>query len=197
MLVQHPPQLTQEQWEQSLTTEEKRAFEHWSGLGFRPIRQFQRTGKGSPFIGEVSNTVERAIVRAPGFGGTVYRGMRDLPEDLVASMKKGKAVRLDAMSSSSKQRDIAAIFVGNNAARNVMLELRTKSGADLVNVDIRFENFVKEQEVLLPKGSSYRVVGRSARTVVDRDGAKSRVTFLTLDEIPIGEVVSPIGLSLQ
>lgn len=148
-------------WVKSLTEPERYALRLWgeSGFGIRKLqtgetervtaRDLQRSQYALPHW-------ESALARGVEYEGTVYRGLSDVPEDVVNGWIRDGGIEFNCDQSSSKDESTASSFVGN-----VMLIVNQRSGIDLcgeTNVTSGGAgHYISEQEVILRKGARYAV----------------------------------------
>lgn len=154
-----PKELTQRQWEASLTDDEVHALTIWSESmeGTEMLKDYQIGRKVSAYMKKVGQTFDDALKRAPNFEGIVYRG-HGLPYDKgIDIYKKGSTIRFDTVASASRKKSVAKEFRGfANEGDRVPIEMviRTKTGVRIHNI----ADQAQEAEVLLRKGSKFKVV---------------------------------------
>ena len=102
------------------------------------------------------DSINRYVKKMPAFDGMIHRGMFFKSEDERTSFlsKISKGYSLEAMSSFSSSRTIAEEFAGTSD-RSVIFTVKNKSGASIQQLS----KIKKEEEVLVPKGVKYRIVG--------------------------------------
>ena len=173
------PGLAPDAWAKSLDSTENRIIDWWGGVGHEPIRAFQ-AGKKIPgaaskkeVMGRVK-TLEKALDRAAGYDGTVYRGLHGLNEAAYNAIKGAKTLKMDALTSASKSRKLASTFTRKEDPRAVLFEIKNRTGVDLDPI----LSHLKEQEVVLRKGSNYAVQSTGMATVEGR-----KVLRVVLEEI--------------
>lgn len=111
-------------------------------------------------IAEVQSSIEsidQYVKKMPAFEGVIHRGMffdsDNGRTDFLSKISQGYS--LEAMSSFSSSRTIAEEFAGSSSSRSVIFTVKNKSGASIQQLS----GVKKEEEVLVPKGTKYKIVG--------------------------------------
>lgn len=182
---------TPEQWAGELTYDQEVAINMWEEdvTLVSDVRRMQ-AGKAVEYSSEIEvrailGDLESAMAKAPKYEGKVYRGIR---ADL--KYKRGDEFVMDAMSSSTKRQDTAASYVTRrlDLEKNVLLdykgprtilEIQSKTGVDIGPAAA----IPKQAEVLLRKGSKYRVKSSSVETFTDMHGKPFKATRIVVGEI--------------
>jgi hypothetical protein len=144
------------------------------------IREFERTGKEQNGTEKkYAAAINSYIAQAPKFKGQVHRGLTfDKPEAVSGFLKQltqDGGLELDAMSSFSSDRNIAKSFDGGNYG--VLIKVKAnQSGTSIKNGSSNSG----ENEVLIPKGTKYRISGKPTLIV---NGAGRTTIELELEEI--------------
>jgi len=173
-----------QKWAAGLSSSEKSALRAWQGDWYEDIRDFDRLGdaaKVAKGAQEKHKALVAAMKRAPKFEGEVWRGFSQLDIEFVEKlMQRGYIFEQDALASWSQSKRVARGFAGGLAkpkTMNVVMRVKTKKGVDIANVVEDSAGFAQaEQEVILAKGSKFRVVG------VTKELDKNRV-WLDMEEI--------------
>jgi len=104
-------------------------------------------------------SIDRYVKKMPAYEGVIHRGMSfnsdDARTDFLSKISKGYS--LEAMSSFSSSRIAAEEFAAarTSSSRGVIFTVKNKSGASVAALS----RMKKEEEVLVPKGTKYRIVG--------------------------------------
>lgn len=166
------------EWEESLTEEEEHAIFEWVHDGSDGIRDLQM-GKGLNSsmnweqLAELSDTMEGAFDRGPKFRGTAYRGLSNLEPKVAAKIAiRGNVIAMDASTSATVDRSVAQAFGSDIKQKEettwIEYKIRTRSSFKLSDMFNRApgdeEGGLGEQEVVLPRGSRYRIIRVSERT---------------------------------
>lgn len=110
--------------------------------------------------------IYKYIQKAPKFQGEIYRGLNFSSQENLASflsfVGNNKGIRLDAMSSFSSSQRTAENFASgqtgtSNNPGNYGVVLHVKANKSGVSIK-KFSGLPAENEVLAPKGASYRAV---------------------------------------
>eukprot|EP00756_Hemistasia_phaeocysticola_P053985 Hpha_TRINITY_DN29933_c0_g1::TRINITY_DN29933_c0_g1_i1::g.131878::m.131878 len=125
--------------------------------------------------------LHRALLSLPPFAGTVYRGMGFKVSE--ALYCPGAVITMPHPTSTSESPDSARVFLGE-AGSGTLLVMRVKTGRRIRE----FSRFPKEEEVVMPANTQFRVVGRPGpgvvvllETVLDLD--LSNVVVVEMEEI--------------
>ncbi|MBI4739000.1 hypothetical protein HY772_05580 [Candidatus Woesearchaeota archaeon] len=172
-----------------ITTDQAQAAKdsiiEFTGTSYKEIRSVQR-GLATDLDQDSINTfndhienINRYIENAPPFSGEVYRGMNfSSTQDRNAFLKSiDDGFSLEAISSSSSDREIARLFATGEGAlkdnppkgHGVLFKIKNKSGVSIQNIS----DYPQEAEVLIPKGAKY-----SVRSV----NRKGKIIEVELDE---------------
>jgi hypothetical protein len=112
-------------------------------------------------VGNKVNFVEELISRSPRYKGSVYRGMNFKSEEDVRSFLGGlRGNTVPTLESWTRKLDIAENFSSGSTRREagpyrVIVEAQNKHGVSIQD----FSTKKGEQEVLMPSGVRYEVVG--------------------------------------
>ena len=146
-----------------------------AGIGFDAIRAADAGRSTDATAVSRAAAINRAIAVAPKHEQTVYRGIA-VDRATLQSIMKQRELRLDSMSSASRAPWFARKFVSDNIERTgpserrkpygVVFKIRQRSGAP---IEAGSHNS-SEQEVLLPKGTRYRIVGMTRTSIVAWQG---------------------------
>lgn len=110
--------------------------------------------------------VYKYIQKAPKFQGEIYRGLNFSSQENLESflnfVGNNKGIKLDAMSSFSSSKNTAQNFASgqtgtSNNPGNYGVVLHVKANKSGVSIK-KFSSLPEENEVLAPKGASYRAV---------------------------------------
>ncbi|HEY5126777.1 MAG TPA: NUDIX domain-containing protein [Bradyrhizobium sp.] len=139
-----------------LDDDEQNTMWAWqSGAGYGPD-SYDRLRRDSSF----ANTLRKFTV----YKGTVYRGL-DLSHKKLAELKVGSVYRMDKHSAASTSASTAENFSGAGGAgawRNaVVLRIEQASGRRIP----RIYNQLQEREIVLLKGSHYRITEVKDRVI--------------------------------
>lgn len=168
---------TGKEWKETLTQTEQEAMRGWGSSGYIDIREFQRTGMGLPRIKKYTKALESAMQKDGAYNGTTYRGLAHLDPKAMNAVRNSKVITLDATTSATKDFKIAADFArGSGKGNSIIFDIKTKTGVDYGTFS------VKESEVLLHKGASYRVVGQEEGVFIGRGGQKVKAVKMYLEE---------------
>jgi len=101
-------------------------------------------------------SIDQYVKKMPAYEGVIHRGMTFKSEDERKAFlsKISKGYSLEAMSSFSSSRDAAGEFAGASS-NGVIFTVKNKSGASVAALS----RIKKEEEVLVPKGTKYRIIG--------------------------------------
>jgi hypothetical protein len=156
------------------------AVRRFSGSYSGNIRTFERTGEQSTGIEKkAAAAINSYIAAAPKYKGQVHRGLSFTDPDKVAKFLKDLTAdggfKLNAMSSFSSKPSVAKGFDGGKYG--VMLKVKgNQSGTSIKNGSSHLD----ENEVLVPKGTKYRISGPPKFT---RDSIGRVLMEFELDEI--------------
>ena len=188
---------TQKEWIESLSASEKKALKIWGSDMPWDIRASSAGERVSKKIKQIADTFLSALRRAPRKSGPVFRGLRDLSSADFKKISTSKEITLRAIASSSQSRDVAEGFIRgtlkvNQAAStddNVLLRIiKQRHG---VAFPEEFATFKGLQEILLKKGTRFRVVSRKWKDgrerfilpITSRVPRKIRFLEITVEEI--------------
>ena len=149
--------LTGREWANSLNESQKGAISSWEkGFNVDSVRQAQRKGGNT----EEGKALESALDADGKYEGTTYRGIGGLDEKSYTKLSNADTITMDAISSSSKDMEVAKGFMArHNPTNGVIFEVQGKSGVDLAPVLPKSRR--GEAEVILRKGSKFEVIGKS------------------------------------
>lgn len=172
------PGMSADRWGKSLTSNELRVVDYWQGLGYERIRQAQMSGKLGTLKSPI-NTFEKALDRAQGYKGEVFRGLHDLDARAFAQISKATEFKWNALTSSAKTEKAAARFIRSEekGKQSILFQINNKTGIDLTPAV-----GVEEAEVLLRKGARYTVTSRVEETFTVA-GKKHKALKIILEEI--------------
>lgn len=184
--------LPEDKWIKSLTKEEKEMFEIWQRATYSSIDNLRavHAGKIPEFFDakkvkqykKYLKTLDGALDRAVSYKGNVYRGLHDLDKTTIERILKTKTMEFDALSSGTWKYDVAKGFARNleKDKFSIIFEIKSKTGVKISSI-FPEGKFLEEAEVLLRRGSKYKVIGQemlSAKTF------KSKQTWkIILEEI--------------
>ena len=184
--------LSGEEWVNSLNEEEKSAVDAWQSHHWDEMRQYQIKGTGHEDIKNELMNLNNAMNKDGHFQGEVFRGIDGLSDEDYNKILNSKTVEWNAHCSSSKDSKVALGFAAfSHSGKRVLFHVKTKTGVDitpLANVSPVGAAFSNQQEVILPKGKKYKVVGNKEADFKDFYSPKEKVregkvTVLTLEEI--------------
>lgn len=168
--VKAPKKLSGKKWVKSLEPFEREAVWKWSGSGYSRIRDCQKGPCKDNLVKRVTQELEAALDKAQPYEGEVFRGLHSLNSEAFARLKNARTMEWDALSSSSKELDIAVRFlpegVGEERGHSVIFRIRNKSGVDLTPT---VDGEAVEKEVILRRHAKYTVLDRNMRTYGDRE----------------------------
>ena len=95
-----------------------------------------------------------ALNQIPAFEGTVYRGVDNMPADVLAQYVPGKTITERAFTSTSKKESIAQDFAKDS--KTIMVIRSRDKGHDMANAS----RSGAEAEVLFTPGTRFRVLAR-------------------------------------
>jgi hypothetical protein len=181
-------------WAQSLDDEQHQALHAWEGAGFAEIRGQDADGRyGGPDSEEARRHAAflAAVRRAPLVSGPVYRGFANLNLDAAGMLSQpGAVVELQAVSSFTRDPDVALTFSARHndqPKREFVLweVVQNKTGR---SIDREGSGKRAEQEVIVEKGTQYRVLSRELSRVRVGEGVLrkpywSRGWRVTVEEI--------------
>ncbi len=166
----------QKVWEASLTPQQKQAFHDWSFRWDRKMRAVQRGQSVDQEAKSRVNAIESALVSAPRYRGTVYRGVHDLPLEIFKKLKVGQIIGTSAFTSAARDFDTALGFTGTGWTPGVIFKIQTEDAVSIEKLGV----FTDEKEMLLAKGQKFRVakieeitVGEFHKTVVELEQVKN------------------------
>jgi hypothetical protein len=108
-------------------------------------------------VESTTKSINRYLEKMPSFDGVVHRGMSfDSKEDRDAFVSKiSGGYSLEAMSSFSSSKNTAKEFASQSGS-GVLFTVKNKSGVSIK----RLSEVEEENEVLVPKDTRYRIVGK-------------------------------------
>jgi hypothetical protein len=151
--------------EPSSTPSQKAAFQAFQDAGYAPINGALREGgSAKPSVKAAIKEMDSAFKASGGLGEsvTVYRGMAASHFDSVAV---GAIVKDKGFACTTTDKKIAAQFA--KRANGVSVEIRLPKGAKAMRIGkITGKNMHNENEVLLGRGTKFKVVSKSPKSVV-------------------------------
>lgn len=148
-------------WSTSLTQDERFAIREWGSWGGE-IRKLQRgESVDHPKFQKYREDWESALDKGVQYEGPVYRGLSDVPLSELTSWIKSGGIELKNDQSATKGKDVADTFTGGARGVKAMWFIQQRSGVDLFGTtDVtQGGRSVNEREIILRKGTRYRVVG--------------------------------------
>lgn len=147
--------------------DQEKALSKWTGSGYDAIQAYQQGLYIPPegdmdALNELTTTLKdllKATKTLPQYEGTVWRGlsrMNDVELDKFIKMKVGDVEVLETITSSSIRKRIGKDFGGQ-----VLYEIENAKGAYIG----KLSNSPNEAEVLLNKGSKYRVISKETKNM--------------------------------
>jgi len=172
-------------WQKGLSGEKKEAIETWMmdmGDSVRKIRLID-AGQGAKLslaIRRQAYEFRTAISSAPNWKGRVFRGLSLTDKQLEQLSKVDSLMRVKAASSATPDAKVAHQYMRAHGRRKrVLLDLRTQTGRDVGSV---FPD-QWEKEIVLPKGSKYRIESVIQDFYVTSKGKKVSFTRLVARQI--------------
>ena len=147
---------TIEEWEESLTPAEEKAFETYTGFGYSDIQDcILGLDCSGPLEKQVSDLLG-ALGRAPTFEGVSYRGMklkRGETAKFLANLKKS-GILSKRLLATTQDPKIATRFARQfgKFRESVLLRIEGKSGVSITGISKKPE----ELEVLFAPGSKFK-----------------------------------------
>lgn len=150
-------------WSADLNPDEKQAINSFtkSSKSFRALQigKFTR-GPTSKRIAEAElANMQKALDKSPVWGGTTFRGMRDIEPTTFQKWATGDTWEFDSFASTSTKKRIAEEFAGFGRRNQVLLKIRKGSGTWVQPLSA----FEEEAEVVYERGQKFRVVKRSLK----------------------------------
>jgi len=186
-----PPPKTFPELLDSLPMEQAEALSDWetSSYDIRDYDKLKDPKKVPKGIPETHKHLMAALENTPKYDGESWRGMHSMPPKAMKQFtEKGNVIKMDAMSSWTKTQGVAMEFAQPESGKPGLL-LRVKkpknAGYDLLSA---------EDEVIVPKGRAYRVVGSGKLK------SNPNITFVELEEVgdvPKPKVVEPPKLAAR
>lgn len=147
-------------WIDNLSKEQLTAFRNYTGSYYEHIKDYQR-GK-VPNSSSVNQSVQDWVTKmntafktAPKYNGKVYRGLKDLPDDVMDALSNSETITFEAFTSTSKKKEIAENFT-SYYSNSILFEIEdAKTGIGIEDIS----SFQGEAEVLFRKGSKFKVQG--------------------------------------
>jgi len=138
----------------------RRGLKRWtSAESLASIRTQDAAGK----LRGANKKFMEGIRSAPKSGGTVYRGITFSDAELevfLAKLERGGVMELDSLQSFTHSPSIAQSYAPVGEKTSVLLKVKMKSGVD---INHKWGNHIDE-EVLLMKGTKFRLVSKKATT---------------------------------
>lgn len=161
-------------WLTRITDPEQRALRLWgeSGYGIRKIQSGEADKlpeRERRRAEAVMDDYNKVMDRAPKFKGTVYRGLTEIPNDLISEWLGGGTIELRNDQSSSLDEAKATEFARAARGAHVLWRVNQRSGAGILSASrvTEGEQSVEEREVVMRNGTRYRIAGMR---FVDRNG---------------------------
>lgn len=150
-------------YEASLTDDEKQALSLWGGSS----RNFAKLDRGEEVKDDVSGQFAKkyyghflsAVNKAPIYNGTIYRGMGEVPADVLNTWTKGGIIQMKNHASSTYDPKIAENFMGGTGNQVLFTISGNKSGRNILEMT-RVTNggkSIAEKEVITMPGAKYRI----------------------------------------
>jgi hypothetical protein len=170
---------TVKDWRQSLNNRQRRVIRAWTYDAYVDIRKVDKGETlDDPELHKAAvrdrDLLYAAMERAPVSTKAVYRGLANIPEaDALKHFGQGAVVRLDAISSFTRDKGIAKYFVEHMGVKQmpghvgVMLKVEGAGSHDIKS----FSETPEEMEHVMLKGATLRV-----KSMV-RDGDVLHVTM--------------------
>lgn len=162
-----------DKWAHALDYEDRSALRGWSGSDFRAMRaldsgrdfdMYFRDFNGKLNVEaivryrEMNARVRRAMRSSPNYVGEAMRGMNlDTSKPLYQSLVEGNEYTLEAMSSHTISKAVAARFAGDSPGSVILRVNRTTRGMS-IDHSLTSSFAGSEAEVMIDKGVRYRVV---------------------------------------
>jgi len=166
-----PPKL--DNWVSSLDREQKTAINDWAdtfqsasvvrAYESGTLKEFGKKEKWEPSTLSNNEKWAKRLIKnmstsyqtAPKFEGALYRGLNSLPVEAFNSMTSvGSEVSLDAWTSFSRSPKLASKY----AKKGNKLKVYIKNSSNGMSVE-GVTGHAKSEEVVVPKGTKYKVVG--------------------------------------
>jgi len=178
-----PTATAQKEWVKGLSTSETDAIGYWQKEGYTMIRKLESgreiPSAAMPAVKRQATNLYSALDKAPQYKGTVYRGLKNLDDDVANALIKGETVTFDALSSATRERQIGNIFAERSSkGQSIIMEIRTKTGVEINGASVG--SYLSEKEVILRKGTQYRVVESRSLGLTEFDRP---LTKLILEEL--------------
>lgn len=165
---------------QRMTPDEARVVRWWvtGGTPMQEIREYHTHpsdfwGLRAEQVADRAKTLKRALDKTPTFQGVVYRGVEG---SRIRSVKPGATIRMETFHSTSKKPETAAFFASAKERPTVLeLKLNGKGSHDLTS--LRVGRSAKEQEVVLDKGTSFKVIEAGTRKI-----GKEEVSYVRAEQ---------------
>lgn len=158
------------EWKAGLTRDEENALDGWVTTGqYTDLRELDKKGVenfSSVFYSEYEDPADarkdyehlmKALEKTPKLEGgtTLSRGIV-LTNEEAKAFKRGAEMELDALSSFSKDSKVPFDFLGSGGGGTTNVVIEAQADAGMEAFDISAFN-PDEQEVLLPKGSRFKM----------------------------------------
>lgn len=146
----------------SFTAREIEAFGNYTGAMYKTVNPRLRAGKSvSSDDKEDLAIMDKAFAKASlSQAVTVYRG---LAPEIASKLTVGSSFKDGGFTSTSTDKDIGRMYTNIGGGGSALMEIRVPKGAKAISVKSASQ-FTKENEILLNRGSSFRVVGEKAAT---------------------------------
>ena len=174
--------LDNKEWRQSLTERQRQAFSAWTGQDSGAIRRAQIGEGTSEKAVEHARVMEEALKTAKPDERPVYRGYMGVRREVFDAWCEDGNMELDAFSSASASSDqVLKKYVGKNKGWEMGVCTEIKSGHSGVFIP---SDVPVEEEVLLRKGSKYRIISVEERlNPTDPDGMERPYMHMILEEV--------------
>ncbi len=153
-----PQGLTEEEWKESLTRDERQALGFWQGSGYERIREAQQSGKLTGSLRGAVKNMNAALDKAVAYKGEVYRGLNNLNATAFKTISNSNQFKWNAFSSGASKEKAAARFLRGEKGRSVMFRIQNKTGIDITPL------LRGESEILMRKNATFKVVSKQMKT---------------------------------
>jgi ADP-ribosyltransferase exoenzyme len=184
------PRPAKEGWHKTLTQDERGALKFYTtDMGARNVNHYLR-GKGSfaswerRSLDATIGHMDRAIAKAGTFDTPVevWRGLSGARHGATAMFKEGRTVQVKNYSSTSFSKRQATEFVGSpTEGGGALLRIIAKRGAYLHDKSVTDKP--KEQELVLPRNSKFKVRAKTTEDFEYPWGARAKIAVITLEQL--------------
>lgn len=142
----------------ALDARQKEAMLNYTGAMFRDLNPRLRAGKGpAPADKADLTSMDAAFAKASTSEAvTLYRGVQG---DFAAKLKVGSSFQDGGFTSASSDKGAADVFA--RSSRDAVLEIRVPKGSKAISVRELSQFGKSEQEVVLNRGGTFKVVQRT------------------------------------